>query len=216
MNEIGHISPRARENLIRILKEQGIKNLSVLQAIKNVPRHKFVEEALRHRAYDNDALPIGNSQTISQPYIVARMTEALLAGGQVQKVLEVGTGSGYQAAVLSKLVKQVYSVERISKMSPIAKHRLDEIGAKNVQLKQGDGNKGWAEHAPFDGILVTAASVGVPTKLYEQLAMGGRMIIPIGAESDVQDLVEVLKTEDGHKYKFIEKVRFVPMRSGQS
>lgn len=216
MNEIGHISVRARENLIRALKEQGIKNLGVLQAIKNTPRHKFIEEALRHRAYDNDALPIGNSQTISQPYIVARMTEALLAGGQVQKALEVGTGSGYQAAVLSRLVKKVYSIERISKMAPIAQQRLVDIGIKNVKLKYGDGNRGWAEHAPFDAILVTAASVGVPTKLYEQLAMGGRMIIPIGAESDVQDLVEVRKTEEGHKYKFIEKVRFVPMRAGQS
>lgn len=215
MNETGHISSRARENLIRILKKQGIKSLSVLQAIKNTPRHKFIEEALRHRAYDNDALPIGNSQTISQPYIVARMTEALLAGGQVKKVLEVGTGSGYQAAVLSRLVEKIYSIERISKMSPIAGQRLADIGIKNVQLKHGDGNKGWVEHAPFDAILVTAASVGVPTKLYEQLIMGGRMIIPIGAESDVQDLVEVLKTEEGHKYKFIEKVRFVPMRAGQ-
>jgi len=215
LSEFGHISPRIRENLIQGLKKQGITNLNVLEAIRNTPRHKFVEEALRHRAYDNDALPIGNSQTISQPYIVARMTEALLAGDKLEKVLEVGTGSGYQAAVLARLVKEVYSVERISKMLPEVKSRLADIGANNIQVKHGDGNKGWPEHAPYDGILVTAASAGVPTRLYDQLKIDGRIIIPISTESTVQDLIEVTKTASEPKYKLLEKVRFVPMRSGR-
>jgi len=214
VREYGHISPRVRENLVQTLKKQGIKDLRVLEAIRNTPRHKFVDEALQHRAYDNDALPIGNGQTISQPYIVARMTEALLAGNKPGRVLEVGTGSGYQAAVLSRLVKEVYSIERISKMLPLVKAKFAEINIKNVKFKHGDGNQGWVEHAPFDAIMVTAAAAGVPTKLYEQLKMGGRIIIPIGMESEVQDLVEVVKTASGHQYKFLDKVRFVPMRSG--
>jgi protein-L-isoaspartate(D-aspartate) O-methyltransferase len=215
MSETGRISPRVREQLIQQLRDQGIRNLAVLEAIRNTPRHTFVEPALQHRAYENISLPIGNRQTISQPYIVARMTEMLLEGIPKKNVLEVGTGSGYQTAVLARLIPHVYSIERISVMLPVVRARLKHIKVTNVTVCHGDGNKGWAEHAPFDGILVTAAAVGVPTRLYEQLSVGGKIVIPIGGENEQQNLLEVIKTEDGPEYNAHEPVRFVPMRSGE-
>jgi protein-L-isoaspartate(D-aspartate) O-methyltransferase len=177
---IGMTSARTRDRLVQRLREQGITNLAVLDRMKNVPRHIFVDEALGSRAYEDTALPIGFGQTISQPYIVARMTEALLEYGSVDRILEVGTGCGYQTAVLAPLVGRIYTIERIAPLVERAKARMKDLDIKNVRLKHGDGIQGWKSMAPFDGILVAAAFPQVPTPLAEQLADDGRLVQPIG------------------------------------
>jgi protein-L-isoaspartate(D-aspartate) O-methyltransferase len=207
---IGMTSQRTRDRLIQRLREEGISDERVLEAMRNVPRHLFVDEALATRAYEDTALPIGQGQTISQPYIVALMTQALLAGGRLKKVLEVGTGSGYQTAVLAQLVDTVYSVERIEPLMKLARKRLREIGCRNVQIKLSDGSWGWKDHAPYDGIIVTAAPAEVPPALLEQLAPGGRLIIPVGGPA-MQELLLVQHTDKGLSQERLELVNFVPL-----
>lgn len=210
---IGMTSQRTRQRLINRLQEQGIGNTAVLEVMRNLPRHIFVDEALASRSYEDTALPIGYGQTISQPYIVARMTEALLESGALNKVLEVGTGSGYQTAVLAKLVDNVYSVERIRPLMNNARRRFQELNLFNIKLHYTDGTWGWEEHAPYDGIIVTAAPSQVPDSLLDQLAMGGRLVMPVGGSKE-QQLILVTKTESGYERQVLNKVTFVPMLSG--
>jgi len=210
---VGMTSLRTRERLIQRLQEQGIRNEPVLQAILNTPRHIFVDEALASRAYEDTALPIGYNQTISQPYIVARMTEALLSSGSMHKVLEVGTGSGYQTAVLAGLVAEVYSIERIEPLLRLAKKRLQTLGITNVQLKLSDGSWGWAEHAPYDGIIVTAAAAEIPQALLEQLAGNGQMVVPVGQA--LQELLSVKRQAGETMIERLELVNFVPLIKDQ-
>ena len=207
---IGMTSLRTRERLIQRLRASGIGDERVLTALLHVPRHLFVDEALASRAYEDSSLPIGYSQTISRPFIVARMTEVLLGGGPLNKVLEVGTGSGYQTAILLALVEEVYSVERIEPLHKLARRRLQDLGHRNFRLKLSDGNWGWAEHAPYDGILVAAAPDAIPMALCEQLAPGGRMVIPIG-EKQVQELVLVTRGSEGFVMEQLGLVNFVPL-----
>jgi len=209
----GMTSARTRERMISRLMEQGITNLDVIDVLRRTPRHIFLDEALSHRAYEDTALPIGHGQTLSQPYIVARMTEALLQDGPLKKVLEIGTGSGFQTAVLAQLVGSVYSVERIRALQEKARQRLQALKLYNVRLRHTDGGMGWPEEAGFDGIIATAAPLGVPKALMEQLAVGGRLIIPVGG-GEVQDLVLMTRTDTGFDKKVLEKVRFVPMLGG--
>lgn len=210
---IGMTSRRTRERMVKRLMEQGVWNAAVLDAIRNTPRHIFVEEALASRAYEDTALPIGYSQTISQPYIVARMTELILQNRRPKKVLEVGTGSGYQTAVLARLVPKVYSVERILPLQRHARQRLLELRVRNVTYKHSDGGWGWEEHAPYDAILVTAAPPEVPHKLLEQMAVGGIMVIPVGRGTE-QALQRVIRTDDGCEMDVVGRVSFVPFLSG--
>lgn len=207
---IGMTSRRTRERLVQRLREEGIRDERVLEAIRAVPRHMFVDEALASRAYEDTALPIGHGQTISQPYIVALMTQTLLAGGRLKKVLEVGTGSGYQTAVLAGLVDEIYSVERLEPLMKLARKRLREIGCRNVHIKLSDGSWGWMEHAPYDGIIVTAAPAAVPPALLEQLAPGGRLVIPVGGPT-MQELLLVQQTDKGPVQERLELVNFVPL-----
>ena len=213
---IGMTSLRTRERLIKRLREQGIRDSRVLDALLNVPRHVFVDEALASRAYEDTALPIAHGQTISQPYIVARMTEAMLGGRErVQRVLEVGTGSGYQTVILAALVDEVYSVERIEPLMKQARRRIQDLGYRNVRLKLDDGGEGWPEYAPYDGILVTAAAESVPPALIAQLAPGGRLVIPVGPRA-LQELL-LVTFEDGRVLtERLESVNFVPLVSGQA
>lgn len=212
LDGIGMTSLRTRERMIKRLQEQGIKDPQVLEAIKETPRHIFLDEALSHRAYEDSSLPIGHNQTLSQPYIVARMTEILLEAGPLERVLEIGTGSGYQSVVLAQLVSKLYSVERIRPLQEKARKRIKLLGLKNVQLKHADGGFGWPEQGPFDGILSAAAPSSIPQGLLNQLAIGGRLIIPVG--DDQQSLHLVVRTEEGFDTKVIEPVKFVPMRTG--
>jgi protein-L-isoaspartate(D-aspartate) O-methyltransferase len=206
-------SARTRDRLVQRLREQGIANLAVLDRVRNVPRHIFVDEALASRAYEDTALPIGFGQTISQPYIVARMTEALLEGGPLEKVLEVGTGCGYQTALLAPLVGRLYSIERIEGLLQRARARLKELGIRNVRFRHGDGAEGWKSHAPFDGILVAAAALTIPEALIGQLAVGGRLIIPAGPEGG-QQLLRITRREQGIERKVLGPVSFVPLLGG--
>lgn len=210
----GLTSQRARDRLIRVLEGQGIRDPRVLDAIRSIPRHLFVEEALSHRAYENTALPIGHRQTISQPFIVARMTEALLEGGPVRTVLEVGTGSGYQAAVLAQIVDRVYSVERIQALSRGARELLSRLGINNVNLRHSDGAEGWPEKAPFDGIILTAAPKEVPEALLTQLAPGGRLVAPVESGAGRQQLVRFTRTDEAYVRDILDAVMFVPMLPG--
>jgi protein-L-isoaspartate(D-aspartate) O-methyltransferase len=210
---IGMTSARTRDRLVQRLREQGIKSLDVLDRIRNVPRHIFVDEALSSRAYEDTALPIGFGQTISQPYIVARMTEALLEGGPLQNVLEIGTGCGYQTAVLAGLVGKISTIERIEPLLKRAKERLKDLGIKNVRFRHGDGSSGWASQAPFDGILVAAAPLRVPEALLEQLAVGGRLIMPVGPEGQ-QELIRFTKREQKVDRQSLGPVSFVPLLGG--
>lgn len=211
---IGMTSARTRDRLINRLKEQRVEDESVLEAMRATPRHIFVDEALAHRAYEDSALPIGFNQTISQPYIVARMTELLLAGGPLKKVLEVGTGSGFQTAVLAQLAEQVYSIERILPLQEKAKERLKLLGLKNVAFQHTDGGMGWEARAPFDGILSAAAPEEVPGELLAQLAVGGRMVIPVGGRSGQQLKLIRRVSETGYDTSIVEQVYFVPLLSG--
>ncbi len=218
MNEVHHrgigmTSQRTRERLIQRLRDEGIKDNEVLNSVRNVPRHIFIEEALASRAYEDTALPIGHGQTISQPFIVARMTELLLESGPLENVLEVGTGSGYQTAILSGLVRRIYSVERIKALQDQARKCFQSLGIRNVRLHHRDGGMGLPEYAPFDGILVTAAPEGIPHALVDQLKPGGRMILPIGNRSG-QVLVRVTRTATGYEKELLEQVVFVPLLGG--
>jgi len=210
---IGMTSARTRDRLVQRLREQGITNAAVLERIRNVPRHIFVDEALGSRAYEDTALPIGFGQTISQPYIVARMTEALLEAGPADNVLEVGTGCGYQTAVLAPLVKRVGTIERIEPLLARARGRLKELGIRNVRFRHGDGSLGWKTQGPFDGILVAAAPLAVPEALLKQLKVGGRLIVPIGAEGQ-QQLVRFTRREQRNDREALGPVAFVPLLGG--
>ena len=213
LSGIGMTSARTRDRLVQRLREQGIANLAVLERIRNVPRHIFVDEALGSRAYEDTALPISYGQTISQPYIVARMTEALLQAGAAENILEVGTGCGYQTAVLAPLVERLYTIERIEPLLARARERLKELGIRNVRFRHGDGTLGWKAHAPFDGILVAAAPLTVPEALVKQLRVGGRLLVPIGPEGE-QELVRFTRREQGMQRESLGAVAFVPLLGG--
>ncbi len=214
---IGMTSARTRDRLVQRLRDAGIRNETVLERIRSVPRHLFVDEALASRAYEDSALPIGHGQTISQPYVVALMTAALLEpspeGRAPRKVLEVGTGCGYQTAVLAPLVRQVFSIERIGVLLTATRDRLRSLGVDNVRFRHGDGFEGWPGQAPFDAIVVAAAPAEVPTALLEQLAPGGRLVIPVGPPGN-QELVRITRTEAGFAREVLEQVSFVPFREG--
>jgi protein-L-isoaspartate(D-aspartate) O-methyltransferase len=212
---IGLTSQRTRERLVQRLRSQGIQHPGVLDAMFNIPRHIFVDEALAHRAYEDTALPIGFGQTLSQPYVVARMTEVLLAGGPLDTVLEIGTGSGYQTAVLASLLRRVHTVERIKALLDQAQQRLRQLELRNVRCKHSDGTLGLPEYAPFQGILVTAAPEGIPRSLVNQLVIGGRLVLPLGSREE-QALVRVVRTRGGYDYEVLERVSFVPLTAGLS
>lgn len=207
-------SQRTRDRLVERLREKGIKDERVLEVVRTTPRHIFVDEAMAHRAYEDTALPIGHGQTISQPYIVARMTEILLECGTPDVVLEVGTGSGYQSAILSRLVPKVYTVERISTLLQKARDAHRKMGLMNVFSKHSDGSWGWAPNAPYQAIMVTAAPKTVPPGLLEQLAVGGRMIIPVGSTAGTQELKLYTRTAEGVEETALELVNFVPLLDG--
>ncbi len=214
---IGMTSQRTRERLIQRLKDQGITNQRVLDVMRTTPRHLFLDEALSHRAYEDTALPIGYSQTISQPFIVALMTQLLLSRGPLKKVLEIGTGCGYQTAILAQLVEKVYSVERIKPLQDRARSRIRKLGFRNVRMQVSDGNFGWPEYAPYDGILSAAAPEEVPQDLLKELAPDGILVIPVGG-GGVQDLRMIVRKGDSMEFEetIAERVRFVPMLSGVS
>jgi protein-L-isoaspartate(D-aspartate) O-methyltransferase len=198
--------------------DQGIVDDRVLDRIRNVPRHLFMDEALASRAYEDTALPIGFGQTISQPFVVAKMTEALLSAGQTDRVLEIGTGCGYQSAVLAPLVKEIYTIERIGSLLGRARRTLRELRLRNIHFRHDDGNVGWVARAPFEGILLTAAPHAVPPALFEQLAIGGRLIAPVGPEGR-QELfcytkAEASKGETRIDRRSLGAVSFVPLLSG--
>jgi protein-L-isoaspartate(D-aspartate) O-methyltransferase len=211
---IGMTSQRTRDRMVQRLREQGIKDEVVLGAMNAIPRHIFVDEALSIRAYEDVSLPIGYGQTISQPYIVARMTEILRCGRPLGRVLEIGTGCGYQTAVLSKVSQEVYSVERISPLLMKARANLRELRTRNVKVKHADGHYGLPDIAPFDGIIVTAGATHIPNELLEQLAVGGRMVIPVGTQDQTLILVERLPEE--FRQTKLEAVKFVPLLGGTS
>ncbi|AFL72543.1 protein-L-isoaspartate(D-aspartate) O-methyltransferase [Thiocystis violascens] len=212
---IGMTSLRTRKRLILRLREAGIHAPEVLTAMRDLPRHLFVDEALASRAYEDSALPIGHGQTISQPYTVARMTQSLLERVRPDTVLEIGTGSGFQTAVLASMVRRVYSVERVRELLDRARQRLSALKQRNIRFLLGDGSKGWLDYAPYDGILVTAAPRGVPRLLAEQLAPGGVMVLPIG-DAARQMLVRVTRVGDGFEQEMLEAVSFVPLLMGIS
>jgi protein-L-isoaspartate(D-aspartate) O-methyltransferase len=204
---------KKRKQLVQRLAASGIKNQQVLTTLQQVPRHKFVDEALANRAYEETALPIGYGQTISHPYTVARMTEAILQSNTCSKVLEIGTGSGFQTAVLAHLVPYVYSIERIAALWVLANQRLRALQLYNVHLRYADGHHGWAQQAPFDGILITAAPLGIPRRLAEQLVYGGRMVAPLQIGSK-QFLVSLTRTKTDFKYEMLGPASFVPLLGG--
>jgi len=210
---IGMTSQGTRDRLVERLRSKGIRDERVLKAIATIPRHEFVDEALSSRAYEDTALPIGLSQTISQPWVVARMTEAILDGGSPEKVLEVGTGSGYQAAMLACLVPKVFTVERIEELLKRARRRFHKLGVHNIYTRHADGHLGWPSQAPFDGIIVTAASVGIPQELIQQLRIGGILVVPVERAGE-QRLLAIRRTEEGYDETDLAGVIFVPMLSG--
>ncbi len=212
---IGMTSQGTRDRLVRRLRENGIGNEKVLMAIATTPRHEFVDEALSSRAYEDTALPIGQSQTISQPWVVARMTEAVLESGPVDKILEVGTGSGYQAAILASLVPKVFTVERIDELLKLARRRFHKLGLHNIYTRYADGHLGWPSQAPFDGIVVTAAAAEIPDELLEQLRVGGVVVAPVERRG-MQRLLAIRRTEDGFEEEDLGGVIFVPLLSGLS
>jgi protein-L-isoaspartate(D-aspartate) O-methyltransferase len=197
------------------LRDQGIANPLVLDQIRNVPRHLFVDEALATRAYEDTALPIGHGQTISQPFVVARMSEAMIEGTTPRKVLEIGTGCGYQTTVLSSLVHVVYSIERVGALLQRARVQLKELGIRNVHFRHGDGFQGWQAHAPYDGILMAAAPLAIPKGLFDQLAPGGRLIAPFGPEGR-QQLVRITKRGEELHTETLGLVSFVPLLKGMA
>ena len=212
---IGMTSRRTRDRLVGRLRDAGIADERVLDTIASVPRHIFVDEALAHRAYEDSALPIGHGQTISQPYLVAAMTAALLSGdgGTPRKVLEIGTGSGYQTAVLATLVERVYTVELIGALVERARKALRALGVRNVRLKNADGNHGWPDHAPFDAVMVTAGASHIPDAVMEQMADGAHLVIPVG-RGEVKELKRLRKSGDSWRQETLDHVRFVPLVRG--
>ena len=214
---IGMTSQRTRERMVERLREQGITDARVLQAMAGVPRHLFVEEALASRAYEDSALPIGFGQTISQPYVVARMIEILIRDRQLGKVLEVGTGCGYQAAVLASLAAEVYSVERIRELLERARDNLRDLRLKNLRLTHADGAAGLEKAAPFDSIILAAAAAEMPQALLPQLAQGGRMILPLrDGRDDAQRLILIERGARGYTETPLDPVRFVPLKAGKA
>ncbi len=211
---IGMTSARTRDRLVQRLHESGIRSVEVLEQIRNVPRHLFVDEALASRAYEDTALPIGLGQTISQPYVVARMTEALLEGLEGGRILEIGTGCGYQTAMLAPLVKEIYTVERIPELLKKTKQRLRQLDIYNVHYRLGDGWEGWRKYSPYDGIIVGAAATELPEKLLQQLEPGGRLVIPVGP-SGRQELVNVTKSNEHYEQQSLGLVSFVPLVHGK-
>ena len=211
---IGMTSQRTRMRMIERLRSQGLKDEIVLDAMAEIPRHIFVDEALASRAYDDVALPIGFGQTISHPFTVARMVELARAGRALNKVLEIGTGCGYQSAVLSRVAGEVYSIERLAGLLSKARVRLRELGMRNIKLKHGDGHSGLKEHAPFDAIVMAAAASHLPERLADQLCEGGRLVLPLGTR--VQRLVLVERIADGFKQSILDEVKFVPLLAGVS
>ena len=209
---IGMTSQRTRDRLVARLRARGIRSERVLALVGEVPRHIFIDEALATRAYEDTALPIGHGQTISQPFIVALMTQLLLEAAP-RRVLEIGTGCGYQTAILSRLCDKVFTIERIAALQPKAVERLQALGRRNVISKVGDGYEGWAVHAPFDAIIVTAAPPELPPKLLDQLAEGGRMVVPVGGD-DAQQLQVIDRTEQGLQLTTHDSVKFVPLVGG--
>ncbi len=210
---IGMTSQRSRNRLVSKLREMGIKNEEVLNIVADTPRHIFIEEALATKAYENSALPIGHGQTISQPFIVALMTQVLIESGRMNRVLEIGSGSGYQTAILSRVSEQVFGVERIKSLVEKAREKIWELKIKNIHLSHGDGMLGWERHSPFDAILVAAAPNCVPEELLNQLSEGGRLIIPIGINED-QKLMLYTKTKSEIIEEEIQTVKFVPLLPG--
>lgn len=210
----GMTSQRARDRMLERLIDSGIKSLEVLEVVRSTPRHIFLEEAFAHRAYDDSSLPIGHGQTISQPYTVARMTEALVRTGPIDRVLEVGTGCGYQTAIISRLAREVCSVERIKPLLIKARRNLAQLGVHNVRMKHCDGSVGWPTRAPFDAILAAAAPDAVPDALLHQLAEGGRLVIPVGND-DGQELHLVTRRGDEFDTTKLGAVKFVPFLAGQ-
>ena len=212
---IGMTSPRTRERLVARLKRNGIRDPAVIERIRGVPRHLFVDEALASRAYEDTALPIGFGQTISQPWVVAAMTQALIEGRDLplERVLEIGTGCGYQSAVLAPFARKIISIERIGALARRARLRLRELRCHHVSVRHGDGLTGWPQLAPYDGILVAAAPERVPQALLEQLAEGGRLVMPVGAEG-AQRLVRVTRREGRFREERLGEVSFVPMLEG--
>lgn len=209
---IGMTSQRTRDRMVVRLREKGINNEKVLAAMAKVPRHLFMDEAMSHRAYEDTALPINYGQTISQPWVVAKMTEIVVEQNP-QKILEVGTGSGYQAAILGQLVPQVFSVERIDDLTRMARRRFIKLGYLNVRTKTGDGFEGWPNEAPYDVIIATAAPEKIPESLMSQLCVGGVMILPVGDKRQ-QNLYKITKTENGYYTDKLEPVMFVPFLEG--
>lgn len=213
LHGIGMTSQRTRVRMVERLREKGIRNEAVLAAMAAVPRHVFVEEALSSRAYEDTALPLGMGQTISQPFIVARMIELLLNGRSgLGKTLEIGAGCGYQAAVLAQLTKEVYAIERLAPLLEKAKGNMRTLQQFNVRLKHGDGQLGLPDEAPFDSIIVAAAGLQVPPALLEQLAMGGRLVLPVGASEQYLSFIE--RTPNGYVESRLDAVRFVPLLPG--
>jgi protein-L-isoaspartate(D-aspartate) O-methyltransferase len=210
---IGLTSQRARNRLVDQLRAMGIVSEAVLDLVRNTPRHLFVDEALASRAYENTALPIGFGQTISQPYIVAAMTEVLMTSGSLSKVLEIGAGCGYQTVVLARIAQQVYSIERIAAMANRLRERLHELRVTNVRVRHGDGRQGWSANGPYDAILIAAAASTVPQPLLDQLAVGGRLVMPVGVPGD-QTLTLIRKTADGLSEELLHRVSFVPLVDG--
>ena len=208
---IGMTSQRTRDRMVSRLQDEGIRDARVLAAISRTPRHLFVDEALATRAYEDTALPIGFGQTISQPYVVARMSEVLLSAQSPKKVLEIGTGCGYQTVILAQLSGLVLSVERITELSQRAGETIRELGLDNVGLKVGDGWEGWPEQAPYDAIVVTAAPTKIPPRLLEQLADGGRMVIPVGEELSTQKLLLLTRNGNDFEEQMLDWVSFVPL-----
>lgn len=207
-------SQRTRERLLGRLMDQGIESMEVLDVIRSTPRHIFLDEALSHRAYEDVALPIGHNQTISQPYIVARMTEAIISTGPVDKVLEIGTGCGYQTAIIAQLANSIYTVERIRPLLERAKKNLKLLGLRNIQYRHDDGSAGWKKSGPYDAIITTAAPQQIPKELLQQLAEGGRLVIPVGTESH-QELRLITRHGDEFNSETLIAVRFVPLLKGQ-
>lgn len=214
LSGIGMTSQRTRERLLGRLMDQGITSMEVLDVMRSTPRHIFLDEALSHRAYEDVALPIGHNQTISQPYVVARMTEAIVKTGSLGRVLEIGTGCGYQTAVISQLADRVFTVERIKPLLDRAKKNLKTLGLRNIEFKHDDGSLGWDQRGPFDAIITTAAPQRVPEELLQQLADGGRLVIPVGGD-DNQELKLIQRQGSEFEERVLDMVRFVPLLFGQ-
>ena len=214
LSGIGMTSQRTRERLLGRLMDQGITSMEVLDLMRSTPRHIFLDEALSHRAYEDVALPIGHNQTISQPYVVARMTEAIVKSGSVDRVLEIGTGCGYQTAIISQLAGRVFTVERIKPLLDRAKRNLKTLSLRNIEFKHDDGSLGWEQRGPFDAIITTAAPQRVPEELLMQLNEGGRLVIPVGGD-DNQELKLIQRRGNEFEERVLDQVRFVPLLFGQ-